>query len=248
MRKSYKICLFVGIFIAFLALGMHFLPSSKKEFLAEKKEIKEDSIADEQNSIKDNNLETKVSTENSTNLNISDKIESKEIPPVISENEPEQKNDFEIKQKLVSWGYSSSKNRTIDTIIIHSSYNALGGDEYDLTKLIAEYKSYGVSPHYLIDRSGNTYQLVNTSNIAYHAGESKMPDGRIGVNNFSLGIEIMTTESDSPTNAQYASLINLIKHIKSNYKIKYILGHNQIAPGRKTDPWNFNWEKISSVK
>ena len=116
-----------------------------------------------------------------------------------------------------------------------------------MDKLINEYKSYGVSPHYLIDRKGDVYQLVSDQNIAYHAGESKMPDGRTNVNNFSLGIEIMTTESDSPSGAQYASLINLIKYIKSKHKIKNILGHNQIASGRKTDPWNFNWSKISSV-
>jgi len=244
MRKSYKICLFVVIFIAFLALGMHFLPSSKKELLAEKEETKEDSIIDEQNLTENNDIENKIATENSTDLNISDKIESKEIPPVTSEKALESKNDFEIKQKLVSWGYSSSKNRNIDTIIIHSSYNALGGDKYDLDKLISEYKEYGVAPHYLIDRSGNIYQLVSAQNIAYHAGESKMPDGRTNVNNFSLGIEIMTTESDSPTDAQYASLTNLISYIKGSYKIKNILGHSQIASGRKTDPWNFSWSKI----
>lgn len=151
---------------------------------------------------------------------------------------------IKINQKLVNWGYSSSKNRSIDTIIIHSSYNALGGDYYSLSKLLEEYKEYGVSPHYLIDREGEIYQLVKDQNIAYHAGESKMPDGRSGVNDFSLGIELMNTESSNFTENQYQSLKKLISFIREKHKITSILGHNQISPGRKTDPWNFQWSKI----
>ena len=152
--------------------------------------------------------------------------------------------NLKITQRLVSWGFSSASNRKIDTVIIHSSYNALGGDEYDVSKLIAEYKEYGVAPHYLIDREGKIYQLVADKNIAYHAGESKVPDGRTQVNNFSLGIEMINTKEDKYTSAQYASLNSLIAKIKSNYSIKYVLGHNDISPGRKTDPWNFDWEKV----
>jgi len=219
---------------------MHFSPSTKKEIFSEKPaEIAKDNSASE-NEIDINKLPEKI--EDTVPLKNTDPI--KEAPSNTENSEKKTANDFKIIQKPVSWGYTASKNRTIDTIVIHSSYNALGGDKYDLDKLISEYKSYGVSPHYLIDRSGNTYQLVSNQNIAYHAGESKMPDGRTNVNNFSLGIEIMTTQSDSPTDAQYASLTNLISNIKESYKIKNILGHSQIASGRKTDPWNFSWSKI----
>jgi hypothetical protein len=152
--------------------------------------------------------------------------------------------EINIISKLVSWGYEKSGVRIIDTIIIHSSYNALGGDEYDVNKLISEYKSYGVSPHYLIDRQGKIYQLVVDKNIAYHAGASQAPDGRKSVNNFSIGIELMNTKEDKYTNEQYASLKNLIANLKNDYKIKYVLGHNQIASDRKTDPWNFDWSKL----
>ena len=231
-------------FGALLALAIHFLPSSKKEIQAEKQlEIASDSVNSENSESNNGESDNKDNPASNKNTDSADKTEQKEV----KETQAAQKSSFEIKQKLVSWGYSKSSSRTIDTIIIHSSYNALDNDTYSVNKLINEYKSYGVSPHYLIARDGNVYQLVSDKNIAYHAGESKMPDGRTNVNNFSLGIEIMTTESDSPTDAQYASLINLIKYIKSKYKIKNILGHNQIATGRKTDPWNFNWSKISSV-
>lgn len=151
---------------------------------------------------------------------------------------------LQITNKLVSWGFTKASKRTIDTIIVHSSYNALGGDNYDFNKLLSEYQDYGVAPHYLIDRKGNIYQLVADQNIAYHAGESKTPDGRTNVNNFSIGIEIMTTTDEQPTGSQYSALNSLIASLKTKYKIKYTLGHKDIAPGRKTDPWNFEWSKV----
>lgn len=152
--------------------------------------------------------------------------------------------DDKVSSKLVSWGFSVSSGRKIDTIVLHSSYNALGGDEYDLDSLIDEYKKYGVSPHYLIDRNGKIYQLVEDRNIAYHAGVSQVPDGRSDVNDFSVGIEIMNTKSDKYEDKQYEAVNWLIDNLQENYNIKYVLGHNDIAPGRKTDPWNFIWDKI----
>ncbi len=145
---------------------------------------------------------------------------------------------------LVSFGYEKRTSRTIDTVIVHSSYDALGNDPYSVSGVIAEYKQNGVSPHYLIDRKGAVYRLVEDINVAYHAGVSKMPDGRTGVNAFSIGIEVIEKDTDSPTSAQYASLRSLIASLKSKYHIKYVLGHSDIAPGRKTDPWGFDWKEL----
>jgi hypothetical protein len=152
--------------------------------------------------------------------------------------------DTSIVDRLVSWGYEKSSGRKIDTVIIHSTYNALGGDQFSLAKILDIYKAYSVSPHYIIDRGGKIYRLVADENIAYHAGESKMPDGRAGVNNFSIGIEMINNKTDSFTSAQYASLNDLLRYLHSKYEIKYVLGHNQIAPGRKDDPWNIVWSKV----
>jgi hypothetical protein len=171
-----------------------------------------------------------------------------------AENKPEKVDDIpvdgdlskknDVIDNLVSWGFTYSSGRDIDTIIIHSSYNALGGEEYDTEKLIDEYRQYGVAAHYLIDRKGRIYQLVEDKNIAYHAGVSEVPDGRKNVNNFSVGIEIMNTKNDKYTDSQYESLNQLIERLKDKHTIKYILGHNEIAPGRKTDPWNMDWDKV----
>ncbi len=154
----------------------------------------------------------------------------------------------DIINKFLNWGHLiPSIPRLIDTIIIHSSYDALGKDPYNVEGVINEYKLYGVSPHYLIDRDGNIYRLVEEKNIAYHAGVSKMPDGRTNINNFSIGIEVLYHENETPNEIQYEKLVKLVQNLKSQYKIKYILGHNDVAPSRKTDPWNFDWQKFNEM-
>lgn len=151
-----------------------------------------------------------------------------------------------IVNRLMSAGFSvPAKPRSIDTIVIHSSYNPNGGDMYSVSALVKIYESYGVSAHYLIDRKGVIYRLVEDKNIAYHAGVSKMSDGRKNVNDFSIGIEMMNTEKGQFTNAQYTAVNDLIASLKKQYKIKFVVGHNDIAPDRKTDPWNFDWKKLN---
>ena len=113
-----------------------------------------------------------------------------------------------------------------------------------MNDVIALWKSYGVAPHYMIARDGTVYQLVSDKNIAYHAGDSKMPDGRGGVNNFSIGVEILNTKTDKYTSAQYQATKDLIAYLEKKYGNMKVVGHDTIAPGRKTDPWNFDWNKI----
>lgn len=150
-----------------------------------------------------------------------------------------------IVSKFISWGFQKSNNRKIDTIIIHSAYDAIGNDPYSIDGIIAEYKQYGVSAHYLVGRDGTIYHLVADQDIAYHAGVSKMPDGRADVNNFSIGIEMANTNEDKFTRDQYAAVNQLIVSLGKKYPIKNILGHSDIAPGRKTDPWNIDWSKVN---
>lgn len=157
-------------------------------------------------------------------------------------------NDLQIIDKIISWGhYSPSQGRKIDTIIIHSVYNALGGDIYDVNGVLYEFKLYNAGPHYLIARDGTIYRLVPEQDIGYHAGISKMPDGRTNINDFSIGIELLYHKDETPNEIQYQKLVKLIKNLKSKYKIDYILGHKDIAPLRKTDPWNFNWQKFNEM-
>jgi hypothetical protein len=151
-----------------------------------------------------------------------------------------------IVSRLVSWGFQKASGRKIDTIVIHSNYNTLSDDPYSIKGAIDQFKMYGVAAHYIIDRDGTIYQLVDEKNIAYHAGVSKMKDGRTDVNDFSIGIELMVKDSgDSPTSGQYTALNSLISGIKKRWPIKYVVGHSDIAPGRKTDPWGIQWDKVN---
>lgn len=150
-----------------------------------------------------------------------------------------------IRDRLITFGHRAPGSpRSIDTIVLHASYNASGGDAYNFEKIIGQYEQYGVGAHYIIDRSGTVYRLVKEEAIAYHAGESKMPDGRKNVNDFSIGIELIATEESGYTEKQYIAVNNLIADIKTRHTIKDIVGHGDVAPKRKTDPWKFDWKKL----
>ncbi len=147
-----------------------------------------------------------------------------------------------IIDKKVNFGWRKSSSREINSIIIHSTFNNSGGEFYDIDLIIKQFSNYKVSSHYLIGRDGDIYRLVNEENIAFHAGKSRLPDGTTNINVHSIGIELVTSFTETPTEIQIKSLIELVNDIKNRHKIKYILRHSDIAPERKTDPWNFDWE------
>lgn len=148
-----------------------------------------------------------------------------------------------IQDKRVTFGYkAASDTRSIDAVIIHSVFNNSGGDFYDVDLVLKQFAQYGVSSHYLIGRDGTIYRLVPEKDIAYHAGRSVLPDGRVNVNSCSVGIELISSFDEAPTVAQVKSLSLLVNDIKKRYRIKYVLRHSDIAPGRKTDPWNMDWD------
>jgi len=153
---------------------------------------------------------------------------------------------LKIIDKPVNKGFRSKDDRLINSVIIHSAFNKSGGDQYNINLLLKQFSRYHVSAHYLIDRQGNIYRLVSEKKVAFHAGKSKLPDGCTSVNNCSLGIELLTSFTDSPTDQQINSLLLLVKDIKSRYNIKFLLRHSDIAPQRKTDPWNMDWESFLS--
>jgi N-acetyl-anhydromuramoyl-L-alanine amidase len=101
-----------------------------------------------------------------------------------------------------------------------------------------------VSAHCFIKRSGELVQYVPFTKRAWHAGVSEF-DGQTACNNFSIGIELEGTDTTAYTLAQYTTLKMLSKTIMQRYpKITAtrIVGHCDIAPGRKTDPGDsFNW-------
>lgn len=106
-----------------------------------------------------------------------------------------------------------------------------------------------VSAHFLIRRHGQLVQFVSTLDRAWHAGESSFR-GRSNVNNFSIGIELEGTEDQLFDELQYQTLFPLIRLLAKTYPnitSEGVVGHSDIAPGRKTDPGNhFDWARLRS--
>ncbi|WP_339136412.1 MAG: N-acetylmuramoyl-L-alanine amidase [Candidatus Electrothrix sp. GW3-4] len=132
----------------------------------------------------------------------------------------------------------------IDTLIIHSMHNPEAKNRFFALSCKECLDKHGVSSHYLIDLNGTVWQLVSEEKKAWHAGISTMPeDGREGVNDFSIGIELISSEDTDFTEAQYQALALLTKEILSRHPLQYIYGHCDVAPGRKTDPWGLDWPR-----
>lgn len=113
-----------------------------------------------------------------------------------------------------------------------------------------EIKDMRVSSHALIRRDGELIQFVPFEKRAWHAGQSSY-QGRERCNDFSIGIELEGTDEDKYTDQQYATLADLIASILlvyPNTSQERIVGHSDIAPGRKTDPGpGFDWTKLAHV-
>ena len=103
-----------------------------------------------------------------------------------------------------------------------------------------------VSAHCVIRRDGCIEQYVSFTERAWHAGVSSF-GGVEGCNDFSIGIELEGTDKSAYTEYQYQALIEVTKQIQSQYSQitkDRIVGHSDIAPGRKTDPGSeFNWAR-----
>ena len=107
-----------------------------------------------------------------------------------------------------------------------------------------------VSAHLLIERDGKVTQFVNFNERAWHAGASCF-DGIENCNDYSLGIELEGSDDCPFTDAQYTSLVKVTRQLLLTYpKLtpERITGHQQIAPGRKTDPGPmFDWARYHSL-
>lgn len=108
----------------------------------------------------------------------------------------------------------------------------------------AEIADMRVSAHCLIERDGQVTQFVDFNKRAWHAGVSRF-QGRQRCNDFSIGVELEGTDLQPYSTAQYQSLIKLAQTLMVQYPnitLSRIVGHNDIAPGRKTDPGQaFHW-------
>jgi AmpD protein len=104
-----------------------------------------------------------------------------------------------------------------------------------------------VSAHFLIRRDGAVIQFVDCAKRAWHAGVSSWR-GRLRCNDFSIGIELEGTDTRPYTARQYARLARLVRALRQRYPIADVVGHSDVAPGRKTDPGAaFDWTRLRAL-
>jgi len=114
----------------------------------------------------------------------------------------------------------------------------------------AEVCGLRVSAHVLIDRGGVVTQYVPFPMRAWHAGESCFA-GRDGCNDFSIGIEFEGCDEEPYEAAQYAAGAQLLQTLRAAWPSisrDRIVGHSDVAPGRKTDPGPaFEWPRLFAL-
>ncbi|MDX2506246.1 MAG: 1,6-anhydro-N-acetylmuramyl-L-alanine amidase AmpD [Gammaproteobacteria bacterium] len=155
------------------------------------------------------------------------------------------------------------ESMAVDAIIIHSislppgCYTGHDIDQFfsnqldwDKDPFYDSIRGMEVSAHLLIRRSGELIQYVNLFSRAWHAGQSQLYD-RENCNDFSIGIELEGTANSPFEKAQYDTLTGVVKALLDYFpKISKarIVGHSDIAPGRKTDPGcGFDWDEFNSL-
>ncbi|HYI02463.1 N-acetylmuramoyl-L-alanine amidase [Hyalangium sp.] len=155
---------------------------------------------------------------------------------------------------------------TAEFLVMH--YTALDSAQEAIALLAkAEHQA---SAHLVIGRDGSITQLVPFDTVAWHAGKSFW-DGRTGLNNSSIGIELDNVgwlkkqgtkwvswfgkqipedevleathkNDDKPMGwhtypeAQLKAAMEVGALLVRTYKLKDVVGHDDIAPGRKLDP------------
>ena len=148
----------------------------------------------------------------------------------------------------------------VDTLVVHgitlppgcfggSHVDALFANQLDPAAhpFFAQVASLRVSAHVFIARTGALTQYVSFTERAWHAGRSHFA-GRDNVNDFAIGVELEGTDDCPYSVAQYRRLgwlaATLMRHYPALVRAR-IVGHSDIAPGRKTDPGPaFDWQRF----
>lgn len=117
----------------------------------------------------------------------------------------------------------------------------------DIHPYFDQLRALRVSSHFLIRRDGGLIQFVSANARAWHAGVSVF-EGRERCNDFSIGIELEGSDFVPFDERQYHTLAELTVALRRRYSLRTVMGHQHIAPGRKTDPGPFfDWNAYCSL-
>jgi len=148
----------------------------------------------------------------------------------------------------------------ISLIVVHGislppgEYTGAWIDEFFTNRLdgsahpyFAEIEGMRVSSHLLIRRDGALVQYVPFTDRAWHAGKSCYRN-REDCNDFAVGIELEGSDDEPYEEIQYRRLADVIALLRDRFPgigTQDVVGHSDIAPGRKSDPGPaFDWNKL----
>ena len=142
----------------------------------------------------------------------------------------------------------SERTRPVSMIVLHYTASETASA---LAALRDAHADDPVSAHYLVDRNGRIYRLVDESKRAWHAGPGVW-EGCDDVNSASVGIEIVNLGRDARgrrepyPDAQIEAVIRLCRDIQSRHAIRWVIGHSDMGLGRKEDPGeHFPWKRLA---
>ena len=117
--------------------------------------------------------------------------------------------------------HASRQAQKIQRLVLHNTDGPLVGSLARLKDPAAQ-----VSAHYVVDRNGDIYQLVDDSETAWHSGNKK-------INQQSIGIEIVAWKTaKGMTAAQEKSVVALARFVLDAYEIPLtnVIPHRAVKP------------------
>ena len=142
-----------------------------------------------------------------------------------------------------SYSRGRAGNGQIKGIVLHSSDGNEASDTQTLTGHDPDHK---VSAHYYVTKDGRIYQFVNDQDTAFHAGQTAGKYAGYN-NNTTIGIEQEHVDGKYAwAPAQVAATARLVASLKAKYGLidDNIMGHSDVAPERKQDPYNYPWKQF----
>lgn len=129
----------------------------------------------------------------------------------------------------------------------HVSDLFTGRVDYNADPSFADLRNLQVSAHFFVRRDGRLVQYVSCNDRAWHAGASQFQE-RANCNDFSIGVEMEGTDNVAFSSEQYEVLAELAQALQNRYPLRWVTGHEHIAPGRKTDPGPcFDWTRLDGL-
>ena len=139
--------------------------------------------------------------------------------------------------------FGDRRGRRVELIVLHYTVLDCAQSLERLCDTVAE-----VSAHYLIDRDGTVLSLVDEGARAWHAGAGEWL-GEGDVNSRSIGVELVNSGAEPFAEPQMQALELLLRELLDRHGLvpQAVIGHSDMAPGRKSDPGpRFDWRRLAA--